>query len=350
MATTYKAPTFKEVAAYKEPTFKEVAPYQSQYGDAINKLTDAVVNRQQFTYDPATDASYQALAKQYGRLGDRARQNTLGDYAANTGGYASTAAVSAAQQAQNDYNIQLSNMIPSLMQAAYDRYQGEYNMNIGALNAIASRDDAMYGRWNDNRNYNRDVFESNRSFGYNKWNDNRNYNRDVFESNRTFGRNVFESDRTYNYNKSVDDRDYKYQKARDKVADSQWAKEYGLDVKKFNWSKQQGNSGSGGGSGRSGGGRSYSGKSSSTSAKKSTTPAAANLYAGKVAAQALQQKKTNTTYNNGLATNLHAVSAKKTASKATTTKKNTSGVASKLKAAAKSSAKKNTSKSKRALK
>lgn len=209
-------------------TFKEVAPYKSQYGDAINKLTDAVVNRQQFTYDPNTDASYKAYAKQYGRLGDRARINTLGDYAANTGGYASTAAVSAAQQAQNDYNQQLSNMIPSLMQAAYDRYQGEYNMNLGAMQALGSRDDSMYNRWNDNRNYNRDVFES---------------------------------DRTYNYNKSIDDRDYAYKVARDKVADSQWAQEFGLDKEKFAWSKQQGNSGSGGGSGRSGGGRSYSGGS-----------------------------------------------------------------------------------------
>ena len=227
MATTLKSAS----NATKPGVFKEVAPYQSQYGDAINKLTDAVVNRQQFSYDPNTDPSYQSYAKLYGRLGDRARINTLGDYAANTGGYASTAAVSAAQQAQNDYNVQLSNMIPQLMQAAYDRYQGEYNMNLGTLNALGNRDDALYGRWNDNRNYNRDVFES---------------------------------DRTYNYNKSTDDRDYAYRVARDKVADSQWASEFNFDKEKFNWSKQQGNSGSGGGSGRSGGGRSSSGGGSSS--------------------------------------------------------------------------------------
>lgn len=250
-------------------TFKEVTPYQSQYGDAINKLTDAVVNRQQFTYDPNTDASYKAYAKQYGRLGDRARINTLGDYAANTGGYASTAAVSAAQQAQNDYNQQLSNMIPSLMQAAYDRYQGEYNMNLGAMQALGSRDDSMYNRWNDNRNYNRDVFES---------------------------------DRTYNYNKSVDDRDYAYKVARDKVADSQWAQEFGLDKEKFAWSKQQGNSGSGGGSGRSGGGRSGSGRSGgSGGGGGSVSPAAVSQYAGQVAAAALSgNKPTGSIKNSGL--------------------------------------------------
>lgn len=240
-------------------TFKEVAPYQSQYGDAINKLTDAVVNRQQFTYDPNTDPSYQAYAKQYGRLGDRARINTLGDYAANTGGYASTAAVSAAQQAQNDYNQQLSNMIPALMQAAYDRYQGEYNMNLGALGALNDRDNAMYSRWNDNRNYNRDVFES---------------------------------DRTFNYNKSVDDRDYKYRVTRDQVADSQWAKEFGLDKEKFNWQKQQGKSGSGGGSGRRGGGRSYSGSGSSGSGGGGKSPSVIGSVVAAKGATAVTRPKT----------------------------------------------------------
>lgn len=272
-------------AASSASGFKEVKPYQSQYGDAINKLTDAVVNRQQFTYDPNTDASYKAYAKQYGRLGDRARINTLGDYAANTGGYASTAAVSAAQQAQNDYNQQLSNMIPSLMQAAYDRYQGEYNMNLGALNALASRDDSMYSRWNDNRNYNRDVFESDR-----------NYNRDVFES-----------DRTYNYNKSIDDRDYAYKVARDKVADSQWAQEFGLDKEKFAWSKQQGNSGSGGGSGRSGGGRSYSGGSGGNDNDGYTYQPTGVIGSNAVAA--VNNAKKQTTTGAGLAYGLENMSA-----------------------------------------
>lgn len=266
-------------------TFKEVAPYKSQYGDAINKLTDAVVNRQQFTYDPNTDASYKAYAKQYGRLGDRARINTLGDYAANTGGYASTAAVSAAQQAQNDYNQQLSNMIPSLMQAAYDRYQGEYNMNLGAMQALGSRDDSMYNRWNDNRNYNRDVFESDR-----------NYNR-----------NVFESDRTYNYNKSIDNRDYAYKVARDKVADSQWAQEFGLDKEKFAWSKQQGNSGSGGGSGRSGGGRSGSGRSGGNGNGGYTYQPTGVIGSNAVAA--VNNAKKQTTTRAGLAYGLENMSA-----------------------------------------
>lgn len=281
-------------------TFKEVAPYKSQFGNALNQLTDQVVNRQPFTYDPSTDVSYQALAKQYNRMGDRARQNTLGDYAANTGGNISSYAVSAAAQAQNDYNIQLSNQIPALMQAAYDRYQGEYNMNLNALNAIGARDDAMYGRYADDRDYRRGVYEYDNDLNYRRERDRvsdsqwqKTFDRNALESDRDFDyrrtrdqRADYESDRNYNYqvrrdnvgdrqwekqfnyNQSIDARDYAYQKARDKVADSQWKKGYNLDLRgvkldenKFAWSKQQGNSGSGGGSGRSGGGRSYSGGS-----------------------------------------------------------------------------------------
>lgn len=211
-----------------EAKWKEPAAYKSQYGTQINNLTNAIVNREAFSYDPNTDPSYKAYAKEYGRLGDRARVNTLGDYAANTGGYASSYAVSAAQQAQNDYNQQLSMMIPQLMQAAYDRYQGDYNMNLGALNALTSRDDSLYGRWSDNRDYKRGVYES--------------------------------------------DRDYNFGVKQFNTQNSQWAKEYALDKrgteldeKKFAWQKQQGSSGSGGGSGRSGGGRSGGSSSSSSS-------------------------------------------------------------------------------------
>lgn len=219
------------MAEYKKPTYKEPAAYNSPYGKQIDNMTNAIVNRQPFSYDPNTDPAYKSYAKEYGRLGDRARINTLGDYAANTGGYASSYAVSAAQQAQNDYNQQLSMMIPQLMQAAYDRYQGDFNMNLAALGALTSRDDSLYGRWNDNRNYKRGVYESDRSFG----------------------RGVYESDRSY-----------AYQKAQDAIANAMDKKYYNLDLKKFNWSTSQGNSGSGGGSRRSGGGRSSSGGSSSS--------------------------------------------------------------------------------------
>jgi hypothetical protein len=220
--------------------FKEVQPFKSAYGKSITDLTNKVVNRQAFTYDPNTDAAYQAAAKKYERLGDRAMQNTLADYASQTGGMASSYAVSAASQAQNDYNQQLADLIPSLMDVAYNRYKSEYDMNNSALSQLQSLENAAYGRWSDNRAYNRDKFVSDRT-----------YNRGVYESNR----------------------DYNYRSSRDKVLDSQWSQEFGLENKKFAWQKSQGNSGGGGGSrGRGGSRRGYSGGGGSGGGSEVTIP------------------------------------------------------------------------------
>ena len=208
--------------------FKEVNPYVSQYGKGIADLTNKVVNRQAFTYDPNTDAAFQASAKKYERLGDRARQNTLADFSANTGGIASSYAVSAASQAQNDYNQQLADLIPGLMDVAYNRYKSEYDMNNAALSQLQSLDNAAYGKWSDNRAYNRDKYVSDRDYGYRQIRD-----------------------------KKADSQwlsDYRYRQSRDKVTDSQWNQEFGLENKKFAWQKSQsGKSGGGGGSGSRGG-------------------------------------------------------------------------------------------------
>lgn len=234
----YKAPT------YKEPKYTAPAAYKSQYSTQIGDLINKAVNREKFTYDPATDTSYQALAKQYGRLGERANENTMAEAAANTGGIASSYAISAANQAQNDYNQQLSNQIPALMEVAYSRYKDNWSMDMDALNTLQAQDESMYRRWNDNR-----------LFG-----------RDVYESDRGYGRDVYESDRDYKYQKGRDkvtdkqwNKTFAYQKARDKVADKQWNKTFAASKKKVGsgGSKSSGSSKSSGGSRKS-----YSGNSS----------------------------------------------------------------------------------------
>jgi hypothetical protein len=107
--------------------------YESAYSTEISNLIDKVTNREAFEYDPANDAAYKSLAKEYGRLGDEVRTNTLADVAMNTGGLASSWAVTAANQAQNQYNQALTDKIPALMEAAYGRYQNELNNDMNMM-------------------------------------------------------------------------------------------------------------------------------------------------------------------------------------------------------------------------
>ena len=127
----------------------EIPEYSSQYSSQIDQLLNSILNRDPFSYDYTTDPSYQAYADQYKRLGDRAREDTLGNIAAMNGGYASSWAASAASQAQNDYNQQLSNIIPTLYEAAYNRYMDDYNMDVTNLGLVQGVDNMYYDRYRD---------------------------------------------------------------------------------------------------------------------------------------------------------------------------------------------------------
>lgn len=131
--------------------------YDNAYSGAINKLIDQAVNRQPFQYDPATDAAYQAYARQYTRLGNQAAQDTLADVAAQTGGLASSYATTAASQARANYNQALTDKIPELMQLAYDKYRNQYQDTMSNIDMLTGLSNSLYGRYADKRDFDQAV-------------------------------------------------------------------------------------------------------------------------------------------------------------------------------------------------
>ena len=190
----------KENIMAKAPKYKAASAYKSQYANQMSGLLNNVTNRQEFSYNPLEDANYQALAKVYNANGLKAQQDTLGQAAALNGGYNTSWATSASQQARNDYNQQLASLIPELEQTAYSRYYDNYNMNLNALGALQDADNTAYQKYRDS----------------------------VADSQWLYGQN--------------------YQKYRDTVADSQWQKEYNLSKKRAARSGGRGRSSSGGSS------------------------------------------------------------------------------------------------------
>ena len=174
----------KENNMAKAPKYKAASAYKSQYANQMSGLLNNVTNRQDFSYNPLEDANYQALAKVYNANGLKAQQDTLGQAAALNGGYNTSWATSASQQARNDYNQQLASLIPELEQTAYSRYYDNYNMNLNALGALQDADNTAYQKYRDS----------------------------VADRQWLYGQN--------------------YQKYRDTVADSQWQKEYNLSKKR----------------------------------------------------------------------------------------------------------------------
>lgn len=174
--TAYK-PVTNNVKAYTPGAYK--SQYQGQLDNAMNTVTN-------WKYDPMQDASYQALAKIYGERGNRAAKNTLADAAALNGGMQTSYAVSAAQQARNQYNQELAALVPELERTAYDRAQSTYNILKGA-------DDTAYGRFRDT--------EADKQWKYSQ----------DYQAYRDR-----EADNQWRYSQA-------YQAYRDRETDSQWA-------------------------------------------------------------------------------------------------------------------------------
>lgn len=124
-----------------------VLDYTSVPGKPTYKQPDA------FSYDPMQDASYQALARVYTNRGNKAAQSTMADAAMLNGGYGTSYATSAAQQARNDYNMELASQIPQLEANAYNRYR----------DSIADKQWQYaqgYQNYWDSKNYNLDVYQT----------------------------------------------------------------------------------------------------------------------------------------------------------------------------------------------
>lgn len=231
-------------------------PFKSAYSEQIAALVQkAQDNTANFKYDPMTDASYQALAKEYARLGDRANENTLANQAALTGGRASSYAVSAAAQAQNQYNQALTDKIPELERLAYDRFNADRNYGLNLLGTMKSLDDSAFNRFTDQRNFDyqqgRDsVADSHwdKTFDYQKQRDN------VADSHW---------DKNFDYQKQRDnvsdshwERNFNYQQGRDSVSDSHWEREYQLKKDSASRAGRRSGGGRHGRKGRRGRGRS----------------------------------------------------------------------------------------------
>lgn len=119
----------------------------------ISAKLDALLNREKFSYDAASDPLYQQYRKQYTREADRSAEDVLGKTAVMTGGMPSTAAVMASQQASDYQMSQMTDKIPELQQIAYGMYQDKLNGDRADLSTLIGLEDNNYNRWLTDRNY-----------------------------------------------------------------------------------------------------------------------------------------------------------------------------------------------------
>lgn len=136
--------------------YKNPGAYTSQYANQLASARNQLMN---FRYNPLEDASYQALAQVYNARGNIAAQDTLADAASLNGGNQTSYAVSAAQQARNQYNQELASLVPQFAESAYNRLQTNYGLLMDADNQAYQqyRDKVADYQWG--KGYDTDIYQ-----------------------------------------------------------------------------------------------------------------------------------------------------------------------------------------------
>lgn len=133
---TYQPTTQEAVGAMPGST-----GYQSPYSAQIQEAIAGLNNSQWEGWDKDNDESYQAYRKEYLREADRTMQDTLGQYAQNTGGIAGSSAIAAASQAADYYKAQLADKVPELYENAYNRYLNDLQTKQNNISLMMNAED-----------------------------------------------------------------------------------------------------------------------------------------------------------------------------------------------------------------
>ncbi len=126
--------------------------YESRNKGQLDALYDQIVNRKPFQFNLDENGLYRQYKDQYVHLGKMAMEDTMGQAAGLTGGYGSSYAQGAGQQAYNQYLQQLGTIVPDIYaqeRAAYDQ-EGAALADRYAM--LADKEDRDYSRWADDYN------------------------------------------------------------------------------------------------------------------------------------------------------------------------------------------------------
>lgn len=129
------------------------ADYTSKYQGTIDSLIDSILNRKDFDTNEVYDSDlYKNYRDQYIQQGQKAMRDTIGAASAATGGYGSTYATAAGQQAYDSYLSQLNDRSLDIYDRVYQKYLNEGQELYNRLGMVNNQDSIDYGRYRDTVN------------------------------------------------------------------------------------------------------------------------------------------------------------------------------------------------------
>ena len=140
---------YTQAMNYTNSYLEKLSSGKTSYTDRINALMDEIQNRDKFEYDADTDTLFQQALASAMSSGKTAMQDTIGQASALTGGYGSTYATSAGNQAYNSFIEDAYNNLPEYYQMAMQAYQMEGDEMYKQLSMLNDADATEYQRTYD---------------------------------------------------------------------------------------------------------------------------------------------------------------------------------------------------------
>ena len=142
--TTPKAVT--KADAYLKDALTKIQEGKTSYSESVKGLMDKISGRDKFSYDVDNDPLFQQALASAMNSGKSAMQDTIGQASALTGGYGSSYATSAANQAYNSFIEDAYNNLPQYYQMALEAYNAEGDELYRQLDMYNAADEKDYGR------------------------------------------------------------------------------------------------------------------------------------------------------------------------------------------------------------
>ena len=137
----------KEADIYIANQLEKIQSGKTSYSDQVKEMMDKIMNREKFSYDVDTDPLFQQALASAMNSGKQAMQDTIGQASALTGGYGSTYATTAGNQAYNAFIEDAYNNLPEYYQMALDAYQMEGEEMYRQYGMLSAEDDKEYNRY-----------------------------------------------------------------------------------------------------------------------------------------------------------------------------------------------------------
>ena len=144
---TFKKPSaVVEADAWLSDQLQVIQSGKTSYSDQVRDMMDKIMNREKFSYDVDNDQLFQQALASAMNSGKQAMQDTIGQASALTGGYGSTYATSAGNQAYNAFIEDAYDNLPQYYQMALDAYTREGDEMYRQFGMVSELDDKEFNR------------------------------------------------------------------------------------------------------------------------------------------------------------------------------------------------------------